>query len=148
MRVEIINWGLGGAYVSHCCSGQFTKRLLGCVRWKMQILMLPLRSYISLYLTLIWLYSSNDKWWLEREATVRGRDPQIYPCNDSRSVKHSCNLVTVAKLDLTGYCKKIHTQSVRALLVQASFHTSYTRERCHISNLWSFTGVEWITKKQ
>lgn len=49
-------------------------------------------------------------WWLEREATVRGRDPQIHPCNDRRSVKHSGNLVTAAKLDLKGYCKEIHPQ--------------------------------------
>lgn len=101
---------MGGAYVTPRCSAPFTKRLLRFVRWETWILMLPPRSSVSLYLTFIWLYSSNDMWWLEREATVRGRDPPIHPCNDRRSVKHSGNLVTAAKLDLKGYCKEIHPQ--------------------------------------
>lgn len=71
-------------------------------------------------------------WWLEREASVRGRDPQIHPCNDSRSVKHSRNLVTVPKLDLEGYCKEIHPQVSVGIVVPGLFLYQLHQEKCHI----------------
>lgn len=88
-------------------------------------------------------------WWLEREATVRRRDPQIHPCNDSRSVKHSRNVVTMAKLDLKGYCKEIYPQVSVGIVGLGLFLYQLHQGKRHIYNLWSFTDVvEWIVRKQ